>query len=288
MGGQTLEFQLKAALAGGTTAAFTTLSNAFKMLGKEMKGTAKDLYAMGKTETADSLGHVAMAIGRVGESFKSMAATGKDATKTVTQGTKALKDYSKEVVAVNQAWNVFSKGGTVTGTSLKAAESWTNRFSTAIGTLRNNLIAGGQSMATADSWLNKLDFSKVMSGMKSGDLKLVGSNLDDIRGKGYALIGMNKDMIQSLGSHNKAQTLYNKELERSKGVSKAYQDAVISLGKSHSTNNERAKIWIPTLNSVQNAMERTRTSAIGTGNGFYQLTKDTNLAGLAQAVLQGI
>jgi len=283
---QTIELGLKAALKGGSTEAFKTLASAFRGLGKELKATAKDLYNMGKTETADSLGHVGMAVDRLTTSFSNLHKTGKDTSKLVDENTKSMTKYSKEIGAVKDAWMLFSKGGTASGAALKSAVSWTERFSTSIQNMKQQMRIGGASESSIAKWAESLDFSKIKGGLKSGDLKLVGSNMEFVRKEGYSLMNMNTNLIKSIDAFNKSNSIYAKETNKAKGISLAYGEAVSTLGKKFQYNNEQAKIWAPALQSVQTAMEKTRVSATGTGVAFTQMTKDTKLAALTQAVLQ--
>ena len=283
---QTIELGLKAALKGGSTEAFKTLASAFRGLGKELKATAKDLYNMGKTETADSLGHVGMAVDRLTTSFSNLHKTGKDTSKLVDENTKSMTKYSKEIGAVKDAWMLFSKGGTASGAALKSAVSWTERFSASIQNMKQQMRIGGASESSIQKWAESLDFSKIKGGLKSGDLKLVGSNMEFVRKEGYALMGMNTNLIKSIDAFNKSQSIYARETSKAKGISDSYGEAVSSLGKKFQYNNEQAKIWAPALQSVHTAMEKTKVAAVGTGVAFTQMTRDTKLAALTQAVLQ--
>lgn len=271
---------------GGTTQAFKTVADGFKLLGTELKKAAKDMLAMGNTQVADSLGHISMAVSKAEQSLVKLAKTGKDTTKQLTENSDAMGRYGKEITAVQQAWALFSKQGTASGAALKSAEAWTNRFSTSIQNLQQQMRIGGASEGSIKKWADSLNFADIKSGLKSGDLKMVGTEMQFVRKEGYNLMNMNSNLKKSIESFNSQQTIYVKEMSRGKGISTQYTDAVKQLGKSFAQNNESAKLWAPVLQKVNTALTATQISSKGLGTNFESLSKGMNLANITQGVLQ--
>lgn len=287
MGQDTVKLNLAAALQGGTKEAFRAIADSFKLLGREVKATAKDLHAAGKTGAADAMGHLGMAIDRVSQSSKGFAKTGKDVRDSLQSNAKAVKDYTNDLTVVQQAYKKWSDSGKATGNALTVAQKRTDALSKSIHQMGLTMNTGGASWKEIDKWKNSLDFTKVMSGVKSGFLKPTVSGFKDLSEVGTKLLSVNDKLNKSFTAAGGYNTTYQNTLKKATDISTRYATAVKQLGKEYGITNAKTLTWAPTLSKVHNAMNQIGTVIGKSANSMSHWTNTSKLASVAQGVLAG-
>lgn len=287
MGQDTVSLKLEALVASGTKQAFKAVSDGFKSLGTEVKKTAIALSKAGKTEAADMMGHLSMAMDRVTKSSGALNKTGKDTREALTKNTRAAKDYSSELDVVQKAHAKWSNVGKATGTALLVAQRRTDLLSKSIHELGASMKLGGASTDSINKWKESLNFDKVWKGMQTGQLKTTSTGFKDLTAEGRRLLGVQKELTTSLNAAGQAHTQYHAQVKAGTNISNRYAKAVAELGKSHGKANNEVKIWGSALNKVDSTMERVRASIGKATNMTNHWTRTTKYSNLTQAVLQG-
>ena len=287
MGNTLIELALGAKLNSGTKEAFKQIANSFRMLGTEVNKTAKELLKAGKTEAADALGHMGMAIQKIVGHSEEFSKTGKTLNKTLKDQQSVLRDTTNEVKAVQDAYKLWSNSGKATGDHLRQATKDTNQLSMGIQKLGNMMRTGGIGDARVQQWKESLDFSKIREGFKKGDLAYINGSLQAVTKTGEELIGINNQLGKSISGMVKNQSEYSKALVTGKNINENYTAAVRSLGKQFGYANEFTKIWNPTLKNVHTSLTAMRSGMIASDKSVASWARNVSRAKLVTEVLSG-
>lgn len=284
MGKATATLSLGAVLKGGSKAVFKAVSAGLKDISKELTKTAKDLYAMGKTDAADALGHTSMAIGRVAEGYKDLAKEGKKTAKTNKDVGDSFKDIGKQVTIVQDVWKGFEKSSNKTLESTKANVKYTKNLSNGLGELSAGLSRAGQN---GDEWLKSLTKSNYAQADANKVFTKTGRVLNDLNTEQLKALGMNKSYRAAYREMQAGQSLYNKALGKSAGRSAEYRRSLEALGKTQGKTNEKFSAWSSTFNKVDNSLRQATLSSKGLDKSTRKSIETAKLSSITQQVLAG-
>lgn len=205
-----VKFKLGAELNGGTQQVFSTMQSNFKKLGKSLQETAKELLKLQKTEAADAVGHVSMAVQKFAKSLGESGAK----LKKVTSDMKLLERTNKEIAnsskLAQQAWAAFKKDIESGNQSVAVARARSLEYDKAL----KNLVADIRVVGGSSKDLGKnIEFSKIKMMQQNKELEISGGRFKKVTSEGYKYLISNEKIRKSIQELHTSSSSYHRVLK---------------------------------------------------------------------------
>jgi len=250
-----IETEFVASLGSGTEHTFNSFQKGFQKIAIELQKTAKELLNLQKTEAAEAVGHVSMAINKFAVSLVGLTKQSKGAFDAMKALETANRSFEKTSTLAQQAWAHFRKDIDAGRTTLGAAKARAMEYDKAI----NNLMIDIKLLGGSERDLNKnISFADIAIKQQAGDLKLVGGQFKNMTADSYSYLVSNKNIVKSLKELHDNTSLYTKTLRESAKVSygESQVKAIRELGRQVGFADAKFKVFIPVLNTLDTSLTK--------------------------------
>lgn len=256
---ENVNVSFSATLGNSTQSTFKTMANGFKNMAKELRDTAKGLLDMQNTDAAEAVGHVAMAVDRMAQSFSKSKPHTQTTKKELDLLGKASEKFAGSSKLAQEAWEVFSKEAKNGSMALSTAASRANEYDKAI----SNLVADIKLVGGSSAQLSKeISFTGVAMRQQNNELKVSGGHFRNVSDDAYKYLVTNQNTVKALRELHSSQSLYNRALRESRAakLDVGNVEAIQQLGKQTAYSTEKLRNMFPVLNKVESNLTRLKVA----------------------------
>ena len=252
---QNIETKFTATLGSGTEQTFNSMQKGFQKIALELQKTAKELLNLQKTEAAEAVGHVSMAVNKFAQSLTGLTKQSKETSKELQSLEQVERMFSQTSKLAQEAWNHFKKDIEAGRTTLGAAKQRALEYDKAL----NNLVMDIKLVGGSEKDLAKnISFADIAMRQQAGDIKLIGGRFKEMNADAYKYFVTNGTVVKSLKELHNSTTIYSKTLREASQYSfgEGQITAIKELGQQVGYADSKFKVFVPVLKSLETNLQK--------------------------------